>query len=143
MRLRKYFVGEPEAVKTYGEREVCQGNTAGKREYKARTTEMWLRQEGLCAICGKWVDQNAAESDHQDGRGYNGGHRDDRIVDENGNWRNAAVCHICNSEKASKRYHWVGKSYLPVMTGRELQEKVTANMSGIEFCLSEEFLPEL
>ena len=113
MRPHRYFKAEPEAVKTYGLRQVCQGNAAGKREYKARTTEMWLRQEGICPICGKWMDQNEATPDHQEGRGHGGGFRDDRTIVD-GEWHNAAVHGSCNTEKGSKRYHWVGKSYVPV-----------------------------
>jgi hypothetical protein len=125
MRPHKYYVPEAEAVKTYPDgREVCQGNAAGKREYDARRVELWMRQDGLDAITGEWVDVNVAEFDHQAGRGSNGGHRDDRIVDENGNWMNAMLSHKSNSLKGSTRYHWLNGKYVPV--SREVKQREVA-----------------
>jgi hypothetical protein len=116
LRPRKYFVGPPQAVKTYGEREVCQGNAAGKREYKARTERMQKRQGGHCALCQWYL---GLEFDHQSGRGSGAGHRDDRIVVD-GHWHNAALCRSCNSEKGSKRYQWVNGKYVEVVKQREV-----------------------
>jgi len=122
LRAHKYFKAEPESIKTYlGGREVCQGNAAGKREYLARTVEMWERQKGLCAICGNWIELRFAEFDHQNGRGLNGAHRDDRTV-VGGNWHNAAVHHVCNIAKASKRYHWLEGKYVPVSKSHDVKE---------------------
>ena len=115
MRPHKYFKAEPEAVKTYGLREVCQGSAAGKREYKARTTEMWLRQEGICPICNLWVDQNEATFEHQEPRRMGGGFTDDRTIID-GEWHNAAAHGHCNTEKGSKRYQWVDGKYVSVLS---------------------------
>lgn len=114
MRPHKYFIAEPEAVTVFPDgRERCNKNAAGKREYLARTIEMWERQHSNCAICGHSMELRFAQFDHQAGRGHGGGCRDDRTI-VNGQWNNAAVHGICNARKGSKRYHWVGKSYLPV-----------------------------
>lgn len=113
MRPHKYFKALPLSVKKHGLREVCQGNKAGKLEYEARRTEMWMRQKGKCAICEEWMDENACAFDHQNGRGFNGGIRDDRTTDERGYWMNAALCHKCNGNKGSKRYHWENGKYVP------------------------------
>lgn len=113
-RPHKYFIAEPEAVTVFPDgRECCNKNAAGKREYLARTVELWERQEGLCPICGNWIELRFAQMDHQNGRGANGKHRDDRTI-VNGKWHNSALHGICNTRKGSERYHWVGKSYQPV-----------------------------
>lgn len=113
MRARKYFIPEPEAVTVFPDgRERCNTNAAGKREYLARTVEMWERQHGNCAICGNSLELRFAQFDHQAGRGHGGGHRDDRTVVD-GQWNNAAVHGLCNIRKASTRYTWIGKSYVP------------------------------
>jgi hypothetical protein len=104
MKSLKYFTPEPESVKTYPDgRQVCQENAAGKREYKARITEMWLRQEGICPICGRWMDQNEATFEHEIPRGMGGGSRDDRTHDANGNELNFATHGRCNRERGSQR----------------------------------------
>lgn len=95
-------------------RQVLNLDTAaGLREYKYRLEEMAARQENKCAICLR-IFLIRPEFDHQDGRGMNGANRDDRIVDEHGNWINAALCHECNTNKASKRYAWIDELYLPI-----------------------------
>jgi hypothetical protein len=111
MRPHKYYVPEAEAVKTYGVREVCQGNAAGKREYEARRYKMEVRQGFRCAKCERTAG-SAMEFDHQNGRGSGGGRRDDRI-EVDGKWFNAALCHMCNAEKGSKRYQWLQGRYVP------------------------------
>ena len=59
------------SVKTFpDQREVCENNAAGKREYEQRKMEMWSRQLEMCAICGRWIPSNLAFFDHQDGRGH-------------------------------------------------------------------------
>jgi len=121
MKSKRYFVPEPESIHTYPDgRQVCQDNAAGKREYKARTTEMWLRQDGICPITGKWVDQNRAQFDHEAGRGSNGGHRDDRTRNDKGEWQNAAVSHEGNTIKGSQRYHWLDGKYVPVSKSQDV-----------------------
>lgn len=100
-------------VERFADREVCNRETAeGRREYQRRTYEMEKRQSFRCAICERTAGC-AMEFDHQDGRGMNGSNRDDRIVDENGNWLNAALCHDCNTIKGSKRYYWLNRKYVP------------------------------
>lgn len=88
----------------------------GLREYRSRTWEMSDRQKELCAICGYWMLRPTF--DHEAGRGA--GKRDDRIVDDGGNWINAAVHEHCNCLKGSKRYKWVNGVYKPVEKYREV-----------------------
>lgn len=90
-----------EAVKVFGEREVCQNNAAGDAEYKRRTLAMAARQKGMCALCGTPLG-NDVTFDHEQGRGLGGAKRDDRIEVE-GRWQNAAVHWKCNGEKGSRR----------------------------------------
>lgn len=100
----KYFTPAPEAVHTYPEgRECCTDTAAGKREYYRRTREMAARQDEICAICLQFMVVPTFE--HQDGRGFNGSHRDDRI-EIDGAWHNAALCFTCQG-KGSKRYQWI------------------------------------
>lgn len=107
----KYYVAPKSSVKVFsGGREVCQDNSAGDREYKARTDAMQKRQGGHCALCPWYL---GVTFDHQDGRGAGGGHRDDRI-EIDGKWHNAALCHTCNMAKGSRRYSWQDGKYLPV-----------------------------
>lgn len=120
MRPHRYYKASIEAVETFGEREVCTKTAAGKREYDARRVEMWIRQDGRDPITGEWVDVNVAQFDHEAGRGSNGGHRDDRILDEKGNWMNAALSPASNSLKGSKRYHWLNGKYQPVSNLKEV-----------------------
>lgn len=90
-------------------REVCQKGVAGNREYKRRIEEMRERQECHCAICSRTIA--IGTFDHQSGRGNSGSNRDDRI-EIYGKWHNAALCYGCNSDKGSKRYHWLDGSYV-------------------------------
>jgi hypothetical protein len=101
-----------EPVKVFPDgRVVCDLTTRpGRKEYFRLKEAMICRQRFLCAICGSWLW--LCEFDHEDGRGANGGHRDDRIVVD-GEWHNAALCFQCNLEKGSKRYHWVNGKYIP------------------------------
>lgn len=101
-----------EAIKKYGPREVFDLKTKeGLRMYRSNLYEMEVRQGFQCAICQR-IAGSMMQFDHQDGRGSNGGHRDDRIVDEEGDWINAALCANCNSLKGSKRYHWLNGKYV-------------------------------
>lgn len=92
-----------EAVKVFPDgREVCQNNVAGKLEYRSRTLDAAARQDWICRICHLAMNILNVTLDHEDGRGMNGSHRDDRIV-KNGKPYNAAVHSWCNGEKASRR----------------------------------------
>lgn len=105
-----------QAVIVYSDgRERCTGTAAGLREYDTRRKDMGLRQEKRCAICkyGGFLS-----FDHEAGRGMGGSKRDDRILHDDGTWRNAALCLDCNSKKGSRPYHWVGAEYLPVPSKR-------------------------
>lgn len=84
----------------------------GRRTYKARTEAMEIRQDFKCAICKRVF--LVMTFDHQDGRGANAKHRDDRLLDDKGEWKNAALCVDCNGFKGSRRYKWIGGEYLPV-----------------------------
>lgn len=102
------------AVKKIGDREVCNMETRKGREiYAERTAQMASRQRFRCAICKHL--QLGMQFDHESGRGSGGGHRTDAILDAEGNWINAALCHICNQLKGSKRYKWQSGKYLPVV----------------------------
>lgn len=104
------------AYKFLGEKEILDlGTTEGLRKYKVRTIEMSIRQDGLCAICGRFMVRPTF--DHEGGRGA--GKRDDRI-EADGHWINAALHEICNGLKGSKRYKWVQGKYLPVVRVREV-----------------------
>jgi hypothetical protein len=98
-KRRREAVEEPEGP---GGRQVCTKTAGGEREYRSRTETMWLRQEGLCGICGLPMRIEEATFDHENGRGHGGGHRDDRI-EVNGVWQNAAVHGMCNVLKGSVR----------------------------------------
>jgi len=120
MRNNLYYKASIPAVETFGEREVCTKTAAGKREYTFRRSEMWLRQDGNCAICGEFMYGNEYAFDHQDGRGHGGGFRNDAILDAEGNWLNAALCHSCNGKKGSKRYQWLNGKYVQREALREV-----------------------
>jgi hypothetical protein len=100
--------------------EICDRfTTEGRAIYEARTIEMAEMQDWLCAICGFWMANPQFE--HAAGRGFDGGHRDDRTVDAKGNRINAAVCEPCNLHKGSQRYHWLNNSqYVPVVKMTEV-----------------------
>lgn len=95
------------AVKKFKDgREVCCNNAKGNREYKERIRIMWYRQHGICCLCNDCnflMTLELATFEHSLGRGMGGGHRDDRIWDENGNPMNGAAHGWCNSLKGSKR----------------------------------------
>lgn len=78
-------------------RQVCTDTTAGRREYRSRTDNMWLRQQGLCSICNLPMRIEEATYEHSQGRGMGGGHRDDRIE------HNTAAHGWCNVLKGSVR----------------------------------------
>jgi hypothetical protein len=89
-------------------REVCDTSTAaGYREYRRRTLYMLQRQEYQCGLiwsarCPGFTPFESATFDHQDGRGMDGAHQDDRI-EKDGKPYNCAACIWCNIEKGSQR----------------------------------------
>jgi hypothetical protein len=87
---------------------------AGRDEYMRRIRAMWERQGRRCCLEG-WIEGCPgklrladAVFEHQEGRGMNGGHRDDRI-ERNGRPLNGAAHAWCNSMKGSRKinYHEV------------------------------------
>lgn len=101
-----------------GGREVCDRTTAeGNRRYEDRRYQMEVRQYFHCAICER-IAGSRMDFDHEQSRG--GGKQDDRI-EVDGKWKNAALCRRCNTEKGSKRYHWLGNppKYVPVNNSQE------------------------
>lgn len=103
-----------EPYKTFRDgRQVCLETAAGKREYKGRTEEMVVRQSHICPLCNLYLLLIDATFEHEAGRGAGGGHRDDRLLHDDGNWRNAAVHCACNNAKGSQRFHWVGFAFIP------------------------------
>jgi hypothetical protein len=99
-------------------REICNLLvTPGRDEYMLRIRKMWLRQEKKCCLCGGRLALQQATFEHQDGRGMNGGHRDDRIEkpDENGVMHpyNGAAHRMCNDQKGSRRVDYTGFYEVP------------------------------
>jgi hypothetical protein len=96
-----------EAFKTFPDgREVCNDNKAGKDEYKRRRRVMWERQGKTCGLqiapqCMKRLPWEYATFEHQDGRGYAGSKRDDR-VEIDGKPYNLVACPWCQSMKGSR-----------------------------------------
>ncbi len=87
-------------------REICnQYTSTGRKEYTKRTIAMLVRQRGLCCLCGLYLSPDEATFEHQDGRGMNGSHRDDRI-EKDGKPYNGAAHGRCNVEKGSKRINY-------------------------------------
>lgn len=100
-------------------REVCNlRSSAGKVEYKARIVKMCDRQNQRCALCPFLMLIGDETFEHEEGRGMNGAHRDDRI-EVDGEWKNAAVHYGCNGRKGSKRYHWLEGNYVPIVKGEK------------------------
>ena len=92
------------AVRLYPDkREICCDTPKGKIEYRRRTELMRLRQHGICCLCPKLMSVEQATFEHSAGRGFNSSHRDDRIVDEEGNEMNGAAHWDCNGKKGSRR----------------------------------------
>jgi hypothetical protein len=95
-----------EAIKVYPDgREVFNLRTVeGQALYRRRVYEMAIRQDFVCGICkkGELLNAYSATFEHEDGRGMNGGHRDDRIM-KDGKPYNCAAHSWCNVKKGSKR----------------------------------------
>ena len=90
------------AVRRYKDgREVCCDTAKGDREYDRRVVAMALRQHGICGLGPHLLF--SPTFGHDKGRGMNAGHRDDRIIDDDGNPMNHAECFLCNGRKGSRR----------------------------------------
>ncbi len=88
------------AVRVYaGGREVCQDNALGRREYARRVQEMVQRQNFRCGLCNRRLSVFGATFDHNPRRKLGAAFRDDRIVDEKGEWLSCAAHWICNGLK--------------------------------------------
>jgi hypothetical protein len=80
-------------------REVCQNSKAGWIEYNRRVKAMLQRQRNRCCLCNKPLALGNATFEHQRRRGMGAAWRDDRIVNESGEWVNGAAHWTCNGEK--------------------------------------------
>lgn len=90
------------AVRQYPNgREVCCDTAKGKAEYSRRVAEMAMRQHNVCGL-GPHLLNNATFG-HDLGRGMNAAHRDDRVVNGNGEPMNHAECFTCNGANGSRR----------------------------------------
>lgn len=94
-------------------REVCSELSRGRGEYRSRVWLMWERQGARCGLCLMPMREADATFDHEAGRGMGGSKRDDRIVHDDGSWRNAALCFQCNGAKGSRQYEWFDGEYVP------------------------------
>lgn len=84
-------------------REVLDLSTKGGREeYRNRTMMMRFRQVDKCCLCWNFLPEEYATFEHEDGRGFNGSHRDDRIYRDGKKYNGAAHSH-CNLVKGSMR----------------------------------------
>jgi len=109
-------------------REVCAPTKAGQKEYHRRREAMELRQRFKCAICnGVFL---VMQFDHEAGRGSNAKHRDDRLLHEDGTWRNAALCPTCNTFKASKRFAWINGEYQPIFLSQNRSDQLSTHFEG-------------
>ena len=83
-------------------REICNMLTAaGRNIYKGRKWIAWLKQDELCAICGRYVSWEECEADHIRPRSLG---RDDRQENIQ------AAHHDCNFRKGSQQnYSLKGK----------------------------------
>lgn len=93
------------AVRTMKDgREICQQQTkAGADEYRLRRMLMRARQGNLCCLCGLWMSEEETSFEHQEGRGFGGGRRDDRIFLPDGSRLNGASHGVCNLARGSQR----------------------------------------
>lgn len=96
----------------------------GRDEYMRRIRTMWERQGRRCCLEG-WIKEcpgtlkiSDATFEHQDGRGMDAGHRDDRIEKpdpKTGEIRpyNGAAHAWCNSRKLSRRMDYTNFYEVP------------------------------
>jgi hypothetical protein len=106
---------KPAAIRVFKDgREVCNLNTKEGRDiYMQRIRDMRDRQGKFCCLygviqeCPGFLALKDATFEHEDGRGFDGGHRDDRIMkpDKKGVMRpyNGAAHRMCNHLKGSRR----------------------------------------
>ena len=110
---------EQPAVKVMKDgREICNQLTkAGRDEYERRKFAMRDRQgkrcclEGIIPDCPGFLAKADTTFEHEDGRGFDGAHRDDRIEILNPKtgkmeWINGAAHSVCNSKKGSRRFNY-------------------------------------
>jgi hypothetical protein len=112
----------PWGARLADDREICNLLTkAGRDEYFRRLRVMWLRQGKHCCLegwvkgCPGYLKIAEATFEHQDGRGMDGGHRDDRIErldKKTGQMKpyNGVAHWQCNREKGSVRIDYNGKA---------------------------------
>lgn len=106
-------------------REICNVLTkAGRDEYIRRLRVMWERQGRRCCLeknvgsCPGYLKISDAVFEHQDGRGHDAGHRDDRIEKPDrvtGEMKpyNGAAHARCNILKASIRIDYTNFYEVP------------------------------
>ena len=59
-------------------RAVCDLKTAkGSQQYRDWRLEAYIRDEGICCLCGAFVPWQMAQTEHKDGRGAGGSKRND------------------------------------------------------------------
>ena len=97
--LRYQMILSGAAVEFPDGRQVCQPNALGRRLYAKRTQEMVQRQNFRCSLCGGRLAPSEATFEHARRRGWHGFKRDDRIIDEKGEWLNSAAHWVCNSKR--------------------------------------------
>lgn len=97
----------PEAVRVFRDnREVCNLLCkSGRDEYERRKRLMWERQLKTCILCSQPLAWKDTTFEHQDGRGFGGGHRNDAVT-KNGAPYNGVSHGWCNAKRGSKRT-WV------------------------------------
>lgn len=99
----KYLNDDGSAQIFPDKREICTDTPQGRALYTSRIEQMVKRQNYRCCIGGEPMTVDKADFEHETGRGMGGGHRDDRIADEDGKPINGAACRAHNSAKGSKR----------------------------------------
>lgn len=97
--LRHEIILSGAAIRYPDGREICQPNALGDRLYTKRVREMVQRQNYRCSLCGGRLNAAEATFEHARRRGMHAFKRDDRIVDDQGEWMNSAAHWVCNVEK--------------------------------------------
>lgn len=97
--LRYEIILNGAAIEFPDGRQVCQPNALGRRLYAKRIQEMVQRQNFRCVLCNRRLALSEATFEHMRRRGAGGARRDDRCVDAEGNWLNAATHFVCNSKR--------------------------------------------
>jgi hypothetical protein len=97
--LRYETILDGGAIRFPDGREVCQPNALGRRIYAKRVEEMVERQNFRCSLCNERLWLAGATFEHQRRRGMGAAFRDDRIIDQNGEWMNSAAHWVCNVKR--------------------------------------------